>query len=397
MGVAYLLLWFVIVRTFIPGRPYRWLLYIIGVGSVLEFSARPELLASCIIVLGAIVFIRASDNRLVLQRSILTGTLLGALIVTHPAVSLLSAVLISATVAYLRREDARFTFFFLEGLACIVSATCVAVLLLYFLYPFSPTLWLEGIYEQGLGMSKRTDSTGFLKYFVTTKMFPMLILPLISLAIILTCATKQRAIGKNLCIFAFFTISVTGFSLAMYFLAIRIPATFYYFSVFVPAIGLLCFYFAAGQHQYIVRSLYIIPIAAFALACSSAQLVLLAQKIYYASDYDRLAFQINSLVTNYSGEKYRIAIDPPVATAIDDVNVLTHTRLIFFNDLAKQNNNVTGADVLIRAQTELGSLPVANSSFALVEDEFHPGPIARFIKPESLYFAVYEATSPRTR
>src|SRR5262249_27911991 len=277
------------------------------------------------------------------------------------------------------------------GFSCLISAVCVAGVLLYFLYPFGVKLWLEGIYEHAVAIGKRTSSESFLKYFVTTKMYPMLIFPLMSLVLILVHALKQRGIGKNLWIFVFFIISLGSFATGLYYSSFRIPAAFYNFSVFVPAIALLCFYFATRQRQYIMGRLCIIPIAAFALACAVAQLVWLAQKIYYASEYDRLALQLNSLMANYSAKSRRIAIDPPIATAIDDVKVLTNTQFIFLGDPAKENNNPSGADVLLRAQTELGPLPAPNSSFAVVENEFYPGSATRFIKPESLYFAAYEA------
>jgi hypothetical protein len=150
------------------------------------------------------------------------------------------------------------------------------------------------------------------------------------------------------------------------------------------------------RSRAIIGPLSIIPIAAFALACALAQLVWLAQKTYYAPDYDRLVSQINSLVTHYATENRHIALDAPIATAIDDVNVLENAHIILFGDPAKDSNDVPGADVLLRAQTELGSLPEPNSNFALVEDHFHSGSFARVLKPESLYFAVYEARSNST-
>ena len=391
MGAAYLALWLVIIRSFVSVPSFRWTLYIIGVGSVLEFSARPELIASCIIILGTCLFLYASDNRLTIQRGIMTGTLLGLLILSHPTASILSAILIVATVAYLRWDDVKTTSFLLEGFSCLISAVCVAGVLLYFLYPFGAKLWLEGIYEHAVVIGKRTSSESFLKYFAMTKMYPMLIFPLMSLVLILAYALKQRGIGKNSWIFACFITSLGGFVTGLYYSSVRIPDAFYNFSVFVPAIALLCFYFATRQRQYIIGRLCIIPIAAFALACAAAQLVWLAQKIYYASEYDRLALQLNSLVANYSADNRRIAIDPPIATAIDDVKVLTNTQFIFFGDPAKENNNPSGVDVLLRAQTELGPLPAPNSSFAVVENKFYPGSATRFIKPESLYFAAYEA------
>jgi hypothetical protein len=394
VGVAYLALWLFIVRTLVSVPSYRWALYIIGVGAVLEFSARAELLASCIILLGTCVFVCLSDNRWTIQRGILIGVLLGLLIITHPAASILSATLIAATVAYLRREDARASSFLLEGFWCVVSAVCVTSLLLHFLFPFhDPTLWLHGIYEQIIANSKRNDAGDFLKYFLMTKMFPALIFPLMSLAIILVYAIKQRAIGKNRRIFAFFIIALVSFVVGLYYSSFRIPATFYNFSVFVPTLALLCFYCATSQCRNIIVRLSIIPMAVFALACALAQSIWLAQKIYYAPDYDRLASEINSLVARYSMENCRIAMDPPIATAVDDVNVLANTSFLFFGDPAKKNNNPPGVDVLLRAQTELSSLPVPNADFALVESKFYSGAATRFIKPESLYFALYKASS----
>jgi hypothetical protein len=393
LGAASLVLWFVAVRLFIHVPSFRWALYIIGVGSVLEFSARPELIASCIIILGTCVFFYLSDNRWTIQRGILIGALLGLLVISHPAASVLSATLIAATVAYLRRNDVRITSFLLEGFCCLVSATCVAGILLYFLYPFGPKLWLQGIYEHIILNNERTGTGDFLKYFLLTKMFPVLIFPLISLALILLYAIKQRA--KNFSIFAFFIAALVSFVIGLYYSSLRIPAEFYNFSVFAPALALLCFYLATSHSRTIIVRSSIIPIGGFALACALAQLAWLAQKTYYASDYDRLASQISRFVAHYSTEGCRIAIDPPIAAAVDDLNVLANADFILFDNPAKENNNPPSVDVLVRAQTELASLPVSNSNFTLVENKFYSGSVVRFVKPESLYFAIYEANSSK--
>jgi hypothetical protein len=339
------------------------------------------------------LFLYASDNRLIIQRGLSIGALLGLLIVTHPAASVLSMGLIAAAVAYLRRGDVNTKAFVVEGFFCCVSALCVSSLLLCFIYPLDAKSWLDGIYEHSFMIGRRTDTGEFLKYFLMTKMFPALLLPLASMILILVYAIQTRAIGKNRWISGCFVISVVCFVVGIYYTSIRIPAAFYNFSVFVPAIAFLSFYSAASERNGLAGRWRIIPIAAFALACALAQLMWLTQKVFYASDYDRLASQVNNLVGRYSAEHCQLAMDPPIATAIDNVNLLKNSQLIFFDSPAKESNNLRSADVLLRAQTELRALPGENANFALVKNEFYSGSIARFIKPESLYFAAYQARS----
>jgi hypothetical protein len=193
--------------------------------------------------------------------------------------------------------------------------------------------------------------------------------------------------------FAVFLVASACFVYFLYHSAIRIPATFYNFSALVPAIALITVHLATKTlyRQPKARAVFTLPVVLFALACGIAQLGLAAQKVHAAPEHDRMMSHLAGAVDRYLSEGRRIAMDPPLAVAVDDPDKLRNIKLLFYGAGGGKWPDEPTADVLLRAQTELGSLPADVPGFRLVEDNFLHNPITRFVKPMGLYFAIYEA------
>ena len=391
LGLVWLALWFVAVNLCTNHVLLRCALYVIGVGSVLQYSARPELLASLALLCILVVYVRCAGSPRYWIRAGLTGGLLGVVAVTSPAAAVLVCVGAAAVVGYLWRDSRNVTSFVLEGALVAGSSILSAILLLLAAYPLEAAVWIEGMREHAQVNADRSDTTGFLRYYLATKMYPLqgvMFMPLAALALWTGVAVWK---GGNRMLFVAFFLSSAAFCYFLYYSAIRIPAAFYNFSFLVPVISLLAVAVARCNARSHVRGALVVPVFVFALACGAAQVFWAAQKVYSAPERQELTQGISRAVDDGLAAGVSIAMDPPLAVAIDDAQKLKQIDLLFFGRPGKRPQEPLRVQLLLRAQTELGTLPDEVPGFRLVEEAFLDSPLVAFVKPEGLYYAVYEA------
>ncbi|MGH9548674.1 MAG: hypothetical protein ACRD3W_04830, partial [Terriglobales bacterium] len=103
-----------------------------------------------------------------------------------------------------------------------------------------------------------------------------------------------------------------------------------------------------------------------------------------------LKAEIASAVTDALQRGKRVALDPPLIQAIDDITVMKRVKLLFYGKPGKSDDWPENTDIVLRAQTEFGRLPEPPTDSALVINAFDSSPINRYLKPESLNYALYE-------
>jgi hypothetical protein len=389
VGAIYLAVWYVVVDTVATAHALRWILYAIGVSNVLQFSARPELVASLELI--SIIPLYYYNTHFV-PRALAAGVLVGLAIVTDPVAGVFAGLGVAAATTFVRRCDAGYIGFGLEGILCLVSALCALVVMFAFVYPYSPIDWLDGIREHMVRTAGRQDTSGFLKYYIGTKRLPLLVIMLFTLAGIFVYALKEMWQAGNRLFFSLAALLCAAF---LYFIysAIRIPALFYNFTVLVPSIALIAVILRnnIGAHQRYARFALFGSLIVFAAGCTFSQVVWVAQTISLARDHHHLTDGIASSVDRYLTANRRISMDTPLMGAIDNLEKLKRIDILDFNSPHKLNENPPLADVLFRAQAEFGVLADDVPGFKLVVNNYNPSRVTHFIKPKGPYYAIYEA------
>lgn len=142
------------------------------------------------------------------------------------------------------------------------------------------------------------------------------------------------------------------------------------------------------ETRYLNR-LLTFSIIVFALAGAIALVITGLEKIYFGPQQAQLKREISSLVKEALQRGQRVALDPPLIQAIDDIAVMKQVKLLFFGRPGKVDVWPNDIDILFRAQTEFGSLPEPPAQSELIINAFDSHSLNRFIKPESLNYAVY--------
>lgn len=391
LGAAFIITWLLLVNS-ITRRPLvRGLLYLIGLSSVLMFSARPELLAGLLSLFGAALYL-LGNGLPPFVRSALAGVTIGAIAVTHPAGGIMLSLAAGAGVAWVSRRSTNVAIL-VECLVLGLFAAAGAATLLLATYPFEPMTWINGILQHGSEVVSRTDTTEFLKYYVGSRQFPGLLLIFVSLVTLLWLATRVIWAEGNAISRVVFSVAVVGLAASIWRFGIRVPATYYNVALLVPVISLAVAQAAeSARVGRWSRLALVLPLAAFAAGCLATQVVGIVQKVYFSSDYDELAAEIRSQVEAAMASGKRVAMDPPLAIAIDDPQILRQVVMPFFGYKGKLGGDLD-ADILFRAETEFWEPPQVQG-FHLVKDRFETSTLGNFIKPEALSYAVYEANAP---
>lgn len=394
LGCVYLAIWYVIVNTITSIRLLRWALYVIAVSLVLKYSARPELLASLELICLVFLFYLFPTKITFLVRAIGSGIAVALALLTSPFTGAFAGLGVAAATAYLRRNDRSSVNFFLEGALSVVSALCVGITILVFIYPYSTILWIDGIIGHSIRDIDRTDTSGFFKFYFLTKGLPLLGIMFLTLAGIAGLAFKELRQARNRFFLIVFLFVCAALLYLLYFSAIRIPLTYYNFSALVPSLILIAIIYsnnATVTRQY-KRLTLIGPTVAFAAACIFSQVIWAAQWVSERPEHHRLSEGIASSVDHYLAKNLRIAMDAPLAGAIDDVEKLKKIKILIFGEKYKLNYDPPDVDVLFRAENEFGMGVLAENmpGFKIVVDNFYHSPLARLLTPNEIYYAIYE-------
>lgn len=395
IGGVFLAMWYPLVNTITSSRILRWMLYVIAVAYVLQYSARPELLASIGLVALTALFYFLPNER-AFSRGLAAGMLVGLITVTSPVAGVFAGVGVAAATTYVRRSDAGYINFGAEGLVCLASAFATIAVMLTFVYPYSASDWLNGILMHSAKTAGREDTSGFLKAYVATKLLPFQAGMFVVLAGIAGHALMQIWRAGNRLFSAVFVLICFAAVYLLYFTAIRIPSTVYNFTVLVPAIAIIAVMVVGvtGATARHTRIALIIPLAFFAVACCFGQAVWAMQTLTFARDQHRLAQGIAQSVDRYMAANRRIAMDPPLMAGVDDIRKLKDITILFFGQPHKENDNPPNVDVLYRSQREFPALPAEIPGFKLVANNYDQSIFARFLAPKGTYYAIYEAVAP---
>jgi hypothetical protein len=390
--VASLLVWIVGVHATGAGRTMRIVLYVLGLTTLLQYSGRPELLASIWMVLLFVAFLRLSEQGHFLTRAAVSGFLVGLVAMTDPAASVTLGLSVAAVIAVWRSNHDGMLALVTE-LALLGTGAIIAVLLCFWLiYPFSMSDWIWGMKAHGSKIASRTDSADFAKYYVFSRLSPLLaamFVPLAFLCWVLLAQAGRRG-GTSLLVAV---AAAAAFLLVLAWTAVRIPATYYNFNVLVPTIGLAATTLLV-RHDMARFPRIVVPLSlgAFALASLMALVLVLGDKLYYLPQQGRLAAEIRETVETALKQNLRVAIDTPLIPAIDDIEILKRLDLVFTGQPGKTEGWRPGADILIRGQVEFGTIQPTPEGAVLVSDRFEPEWFNRYVKPESYAYAVYRRT-----
>ncbi|ARQ01257.1 hypothetical protein [Pseudorhodoplanes sinuspersici] len=394
IGGVFLAAWYPLVNTVTSSRVLRWMLYVIAVACILQYSARPELLAAMGLVAITALFYFLPNERAAL-RGLAAGVLVGLVTVTSPVAGVLTGIGVSAATIYVRRSDTGYTGFALEGLVCLVSALVTIAVMLTAVYPYAAQDWLEGIRMHSAKTAAREDTSGFLKAYVAARLIPFQAVMFMVLAGIAGYALMQIWRAGSRIFSALFILICFAAAYLLYYTAIRIPLTAYNLTVLVPAIALIAVMIvsATGAHTRYAKIALIAPLALFAAACCLGQAVWAMQTVTFIRDQHRLAQGITQSVDRYMAANRRIAMDPPLMAGVDDVRKLKDITILFFGQPHKENDNPPNVDVLYRSQREFGAPPAEIPGFKLVENNYDQSVFARLLRPKGTYYAIYEAVA----
>ena len=395
IGGVFLALWYPLVNTVTSSRLLRWVLYVIAVACVLQYSARPELLAAMGLV-ALIALFYVLPNERTYSRGLAAGVLVGLIVVTSPVAGVFAGVGVAAATTYLRRSDADYIGFGVEGLACLISVLATVAVMLTFVYPYIAHDWLDGILMHSAKTAEREDTSGFLKAYVAARLLPFQAVMLFVLAGIARHALMQIWRAGNRLFSAVFVLICLAAVYLVYFTAIRIPLTAYNFTVLVAPIALIAVMVVnvTATTARRARIALIAPLVLFAVACCFGQAVWAMQTVTFLPDQHRLAQGITQSVDRYMAANRRIAMDPPLMAAVDDVKKLKDMTILFFGQPQKENDTPPDVDVLYRSQREFGAPPPEIPGFRLVENHFDHSLVARVLRPKGTYYAIYEAVAP---
>jgi hypothetical protein len=394
VGCIYFAIWYVIVNTITDFLFLRCASYVIAVSLILDYSARPELLASLGLVCIVFLFYVFPDNKKFVVRAVGSGVLVGLTFLTSPITGGFAGLGVAAAVTFLRRNDRTSRSFFIEGTLSLTSALCVLVMIFVFIYPYSPNVWIDGIMLHMIRDAQRTDSSGLLKYFFLRKTIPLLGIMFVPLVGITGLAFKRIWQARNRFFLSVFLLVCAALLYLLYFSTIRTPLTYYNFTALIPSLILvaaICVNNVGVTEQY-KRLAFIGPTTAFAVACVFGQAVWAAQWLSERVDHRRLSDSIAASVDHYLAENRRIAMDAPLIGAVDDLEKLKKIEVLYFGGKHKLNYDPPDGDVVFRAQNEFGLSVLAEPlpGFKLVVDNFDHAPLTRLLTPKELYYALYE-------
>lgn len=390
VATAYLAIWYLVVNAAIANRALRLVLYVIGAAYVLQYSARPELLASLLLVALTALFYFKGGERSFAWRAIAAGILVGLAIVTSPIAGALAGLGVAGATLFVRRNDKSYAGFLAEGALCLATMLLTVGAMLAFVYPHSPQEWFEGIRLHSLKTAAREDTGAFLKAYVATKLVPFQVVMLPVLAGIVVYALKEiwRAGSKPFALL-FMLICIAAAAL-LYVTAIRIPVTVYNFMVLVPAIALTAAMLASqlGVNNRYPSLALTAPLALVAVAALLGQIFWAAQTLTFVRGQQELESGINQSLDRYIADNRRIAMDSPLMAAVDDIQKLKDVTVVFWG---QEISDLPRVDVLFRAQKEFPILERDIPGFTLVKNGYDQSSIARLLAPKGTFYAIYEA------
>lgn len=368
------------------------------VASFMSFAGRPETTAG--LILGLLMLV--NWDRMVRPpetvRLVASAALLGLLGAAHPL------ALIIASFAYAGFRGTAAVRAGRTPLAYVVEMTATGALAALTLvaavaaiYPYDALAYAEGMLNHATQTTERVGQGAFLTYFVATKHLPFLALTFAPLAFILAVAGQMHWPRAGLFFKAVLAAALLGFVAALYRYPISIPATYYNYAAFAPAIAVLFPALVAARMRSWAGLGATAAFAAFAGFCALAQGLWLYQTAAGLSVRDAQARAVAALVQAETAAGRRVAVDSPLIVALHDPALAAATTVLHFGKLTdggKETPDPAVFDVVLRAQAEYDAPPPAIPGFVMETDAFLAGHGAfGFSNPEHLGYAVYRVAS----
>lgn len=217
-------------------------LVLVAIALMLDARSRPEVLATLETV---IVILLACDliTRFPVSRwhAAAIGALCAALGLTHPVVAVFVCLAVATmlVVLFFEHHAPLRTVF---GLSATMGVACALTLLVLFVVVFDGrvAVWLDGMAWAGKITLARTDTDGFLRYYLANRFLPGFALVLIPAG--LTVWALLRPSDSSRAAFARWLLLVligAAFAYLLYRFALRIPATYYNVTGLLVAICLV--------------------------------------------------------------------------------------------------------------------------------------------------------------
>ena len=381
---------------------------IIALSVLLDVRARPEIFA----MFASVVLITFLGTRRQLITGlsfspIVVGVIFGLLLCGHPSIFLLlgSAFLVFF-VTSIASENPSFRditlFISLASLAWLLTvASCFVVI-----YQGSPWTWLSGILQHASVYSSRTDTQGFLKYFVASRYLPGLGLGFALLAICIFAGYQKitQSVNRNNIWLSVYAI-VTLISLfLLYRQAIRIPATYYNFSGLLVALILVaasCFcaqlttIHGRGMHTASLRgarSSVATILMLMALLCGAAQALWIIQAVKEQGEFKTNALLLARALEEELRSNKRVCADSAALSVTPDLQTAMNIRILAPWSFEEESPPPEECDIYIQLQAQKNlTRPSSPPGFVLVEDRFNYDRQLIAIRPLNLAFAIFAA------
>ena len=377
----YLIVWTLCVLAINPRPLLKLSLFSIGLVMTFQFSARPELLASLEMnLLLAMSWIGWRSGE-IWATAAAQGILGGVAAVTDPVAGVFSILIASMATAIFEQNKPSWLNICLRVALIGLSAVAAALIFLEYIYPFGARVWISGIREASAVIANRTDTGGLIKYFVFSRMAPLLVLMAIPLIFVFEKVLRLSATAGRFSL-VLTALAVLAFTIVVVMTSVRIPATYYNFCAIVPTLALTSAVLLGQRSETLYERIVVAAMAVFAGAAALTLLLVCVDKLVFLPQQAQLKSELSALIRHGLEQKQKIAMDPPLIQAVDDVDTLKTIKLLFFGKRGKTDEWPEGADMLIRAQTEFGALPPAPAGSKLVIDRFDKSFVDRFIKPE---------------
>lgn len=367
------------------------------VASFMSFAGRPETTAGLILgVLTALNWPRIVTPREPV-RVAGAGALLGLLGAAHPLMLIITSFAYAGHRALVGVREGRTPVRYVAEMAATAAIAAAAlVIAVVVIYPYDELAYAHGMWAHATQTTGRVGQGAFVTYFVATKHLPFLVLTFAPLAFVLAEAVRRHWGRASWFFKAVMLAALVGFVGAMYRYPLSIPAAYYNYAGFVPAIT-LAFAIALARRPWTWFSLgATAAVTVFAGFCLLAQSLWAYQTIAGAGVRAQQSEAVAELVTRELEAGRRVAVDSPLIVALRDPAAAARTSVLHFGRLkdgGKATPDPAAFDVVVRAQAEFDAPAPSIPGFSLERDAFLDGHGAfSFSKPEHLGYAVYRAT-----
>lgn len=363
---------------------------------MLDARARPEVAATlATIALFTWVSRPGLPSRPAAADAAVIGFVGGLLVVTHPAIALLSAPMV-ALIAFARWSAPGWGHPSLLGFAAILLAIAAATIAAatIMVHGMTPALWLSGVLDHARAASGRYALGTIPHYYATSRFLPLLGLVVLCCGLGLS-AYAARAIGTDRAVPARLAAGLSAALAAGLFLwlAVRDPAFYYNFSGL--CVGLLL---ASAAGSGIARgprtgtAFRAIAVVATG-ALLAGQALWLGQNLVERDAVAKTRSELAGWIASEHAAGHRICAQTAAMAAVADYAEVVRIEIMTPWSAAETEPSPAACDVFVEMQAQRNlAAPSAFPGFALVHDGFRRRSIPFLpLRPIHLGFGIHHA------